>query len=649
MMLTKMRSLLFALLLMTMGLESTAQVNLPIFTYGIDTVYSDEFMRGFSKNNRNSDNPTEAEIRDYLQLYIRFKLKVTEAYNLQMDTVPSFKTELAGYRKQLAQPYLTDKSVNEKLIMEAYERGKEEINASHILILLDPGVSPADTAAAYQKIMGLRNRVLNEGQNFEDVAKEFSEDRSAVQNNGNLGYFTAFQMIYPFETAAFNTEVGKVSMPFRTQFGYHLVKVNDRRKVLGDVKVAHIMIKFYNATEVDSAKRRINAVFAKLQSGADWTTMVSEFSDDYNSVPSGGEINWFNRTTSNIPDEFKDQAQAIQNVGDYTKPFRTKYGWHILKLVDKKPEPQFESLKESIRRKVERDSRSELNKTVVISRVKVENKFNDREVLSDLMPYFDSTLLIGRWSTPANAIADLVLFTIMDEEYSSALFYKYIELHQARSGGSIESTVQNLYNAFVDDMNLKYEEAHLEEKYDDFKYIMQEYKDGILLFELMNKEVWTKAIEDTAGLEAYYLRNSEKYMYPERVNAQIFSCSDKKTAKKAMKMAKKGMSIEEIQTALNVDDALAVTVNSDKFEPGENKAIDSLPKKPGVYMIPMENGRYKFVRIIEVIPPQLKDLSKNLGQATSDYQNELEAQWIQNLMKKYPVRVFEENVKTLHN
>ena len=288
----------------------------PVFSFGDEMVYNDEFMRVFNKNKRDKAKPTKQEIDEYLDLYIKFKLKVKEAYALKMDTMPSFKTELAGYRTQLAQPYLTDKTVTENLIKEAYQRSQQEVRASHLLINCALDAKPSDSLAAYQKIMGLRNRIVK-GESFNTVASQFSEDPSAKANEGDLGYFSAFQMIYPFENAAFSTPIGEVSMPIRTQFGYHLVYVADRRKALGDIKVGHIMIKYYNPTQIDSTKERIDAVYAKLKAGADWGTTVQEFSEDFNTNSKDGELSWFNRTTANIPVEFKDVAYTLKNDGDF--------------------------------------------------------------------------------------------------------------------------------------------------------------------------------------------------------------------------------------------------------------------------------------------------------------------------------------------
>ena len=275
-------------------------VSFPLFSFGDEVVMNDEFMRIFSKNKNDKSAPTKQEIYEYVDLYVKFKLKVKEAYALKMDTVPSFKQELAGYRKQLAQPYLTDKTVTERLVKEAYSRSQMEVSAAHLLINCAADAKPSDSLSAYEKIIGLRKRVVK-GESFEAIASLYSEDPSAKTNKGDLGYFTVFQMIYPFEKAAFTTPVGEVSQPIRTRFGYHLVYVKDKRKTQGDVKVAHIAIQYNNPTQIDSTKERIDAVYAKLQAGADWNTTVEEFSEDFNTNSIGGELGSLNRTAPNMP------------------------------------------------------------------------------------------------------------------------------------------------------------------------------------------------------------------------------------------------------------------------------------------------------------------------------------------------------------
>jgi peptidyl-prolyl cis-trans isomerase SurA len=638
----------FLVVLSIITLSSNAQEKpFPIFDYGTETVNSDEFLRVFNKNRRSENPITQKEIEEYLVLYTRFKLKVSEAYARKMDTIPTFINELAGYRRQLALPYLTDKEVNNKLVRQAFERSQKEVHASHLLVNCNSDAKAVDTLIAYNKIMGYRKRVVEDGEDFNEMAFKYSDDPSSKENKGSLGYFTAFQMIYPFENAAYNLDVGKISMPIRTQFGYHLVYVHDKRPSLGDIQASHIMIKFNNESEVDSAKRRIDGVYAKLQDGADWKTMVTEFSEDFGTNNKGGQLNWFNRTSSNIPTAFKDAAYELKTNGDYSKPLKTKYGWHIIKRLDMKPLPTFEESESSLKRKVERDSRSELNKEVVLKRIKKENKYQEVNGLQAVVNNFDASIKTGKYVVP-DSTAGAVLFKIDGKDFTDKDFYAYAATNQTPSNKSVENTVNDLYEKYVNQSNLDYEEQILESKYPEFRNIMQEYKDGILLFELTDKEVWSKAVNDSAGLAAFYEANKANYMWKERANATIFSCKDEKTAKKAKKCLNKGEAISSVAQSLNEKDALAVSTETKKFEKGTNSLLDKIDWKEGTYPLDSENDRVKFVVISEIIAPTSKALDENLGLATSDYQNYLEDKWIEELKLKYPINIYDNNVKKLY-
>lgn len=618
----------------------------PIFTFGDEVVMNEEFMRVFNKNKKDKSKPTKQEIDEYVDLYVNFKLKVKRAYELQMDTVPTFRQELAGYRSQLAQPYLTDKTVTEKLVRQAYDRSQQEVSAAHLLINCATDAKPSDSLKAYEKIMGLRNRVLK-GETFESVASQYSEDPSAKTNKGDLGYFTAFQMIYPFENAAFDTKVGEVSMPIRTRFGYHLVYVKDKRETQGDIKVAHIAIKYYNPTQIDSTEKRINAVYEKLRAGADWNTLVEEFSEDFNTNSKGGELGWFNRTTSGIPVEFKDVAYTLKADGDYSKPVKTKFSWHILRRVEMKEKASFEDSKDFLRRKVERDSRSELNKEVVVKRIKKENNFREVAGLDAVKNSFDESLLKGQYTKKEGT--GTVLFKIGEKDYTDDYFYAYVATNQTRTNKTLANTVSDMYDNFVKQVNLNYEEAQLEEKYEDFKYTMQEYRDGILLFELMDKEVWSKAVKDTVGLESFYAKNKENYMWKERADVSIYSCKDAKTAKKVKKLVKKGKATAAILEKINAKDALSVSVSNKKIEKGGSALLESVAWEKGIYNLPEENNRFKFVKINELLPVSSKPLEENMGQVTSDYQDYLQEEWLAKLKKAYPVEVYQKNVQRLYS
>ena len=644
----------YILFLFLIGLQGFAQQStalaeerFPVFTCDDDTVYSDEFLRVFHKNRRSDKPVTQQEIEDYLDLYVKFKLKVSEAYARQMDTVPQFIQELEGYRKQLAQPYLTDKTVTAQLVKEAYDRSQFEVRASHFMVQCSPTASPQDTQMAYDRIMGYRTRIVEKGEDFSKLAQSFSEDESARVNKGDLGYFTVFDMIYPFETAAYSMEIGEVSQPIRTMFGYHLVYLADKRPALGDVKVAHIMIKFYNDDQIDSTKRRIDAVYEKLQAGADWRQTVEEFSEDFSTNSTEGELNWFRRTTKNVPEEFKNMAYTLKNDGDISEPFKTRFGWHIMKRVAAKPLPSYEQSKAGLQRQIERDSRSERNKNVVVERFKRENNYREVAGVNAVIGKIHSDLVAGSFTRPQAEQA--VLFAIGETHYTDSMFYDYLDLNKGVVNQELGDAIRAFYKQYVNKSNMAYEEDHLEEKHEDFKHIIKEYKDGILLFDLTDREVWSKAVTDTAGLADFYAANQDQYRWERRAKMVVYSCKNKKVAKKVRKLASHGTSAADILSVVNKKDALSLTAEPKLVEDGKDEILNSIEWKEGVYDLGVENERMKFAHVSEILPAQNKPLEKNMGQATSDYQSYLEKQWLTQLRAKYGIEIFDDNVKRLYN
>jgi peptidyl-prolyl cis-trans isomerase SurA len=514
-----------------------------IETIGGTPVFVSEFSYVYNKNNAtNPDAYTKENINEYLNLYTNFKLKVKEAEAMGLDTSASFKKELEGYRKQLAQPYLTEKSLTDQLTKEAYERMKEEINASHILITVSPDAEPKDTLAAYNKLMDIRKRALN-GENFEKLAVEYSQDPSAKQNKGNLGYFTAMQMVYPFESAAYNTKKGEISMPVRTRFGYHLIKVNDRRKSMGQVKVAHIMVRAttgLSASDSIAAKQKIDEIYSKLKAGEDWSTLAAQFSDDASSKNKNGELPWF--SAGRMIPTFEEAAFALQKPGDFSSPIQTPYGWHIIKLLEKKELETFQQMEANIKSKVSKD-RSEINKAALIRRLKKENNFIEYpKGLDAALAMADSSLLQGSFKKTADAKNNQPLFEINKKKYTVNDFFSYIKDKQkVRRNATPTQYMRVLYNDYVNDQLIAYEEAHLGEKYPDYRMLVKEYRDGILLFQLMDEKVWSKAIEDTAGLKNFFNKNRDKYKWDYRAHATIFNLADKTSIDKLKSELKKGL------------------------------------------------------------------------------------------------------------
>lgn len=634
-----MKRIISLLALSFMSISVFAQENI-LLTIADEKVSVDDFMTIYNKNRQENNSIDAKELEEYLELFINFKLKVKEAEALGMDTVASFVKELDGYRKQLAKPYLIDKEVGDALIKEAYNRLNYEVNVSHILITVGLDASPTDTLTAYKKILNIKSKIQG-GEDFITMAKQNSEDPSVNQNGGNLGYFSALYMVYPFENAAYTTPTGELSKIIRTRFGYHLLKVNDKRTSRGELKTAHIMIKFdtssgkNNPDEVLRAKLKIDEIYSKLiNDNADFKEMCAQYSDDKNSAKKGGELPWFG--SNRMVESFEEAAFNINNIGDISQPIQTPYGWHIIKLLEKRGLESFEIEKEEIVKKVEKDSRSEAKTTSIINRLKKEYSFN--QYLNNLKSFKKNVIINGPNSEALESKYDIVLFDLDTKNYSQNQFLEYIKLNSKTKITDI--VIEQLYKQWVDAEILAYEDSRLEHKYPDFRLLMQEYRDGILLYELTDEKVWSRAVKDTIGLRDFHNSNKSNYMWPQRVEAKVLNFTDARIANKVRKkLSKKSPNFDLIEIKVNKKSSLTMDVNSGVFAKGDNQFVDGVVWKNGISEILFDKPNYKLVYITNVIEPEAKKLMDAKGLITSDYQDYLENLWLNSLKNKFDVVV----------
>jgi len=647
------KSLLLIVLAAILATGLLGQESPVLMTIGNEQVSLEEFERIYRKNNNeaslNRQNPEE-----YLELFVNFKVKVKEAEALGMDTTTKFINELEGYRKQLAKPYLVDEEAKEAMMKEAYEWSKYDILASHILIRLPANPSPEDTLAAYDKIMEIRSRIQR-GEAFDVVARATSEDASVHQNGGNLNYFTVFSMVYPFEKVAFNTKVGLLSMPFQTSYGYHILKLVDKRPARGSIKVAHIFIRTPSGISEDQKKEaygKVQMVYDSLQIGADFGALAMHHSDDRSSAISGGEIPWFG-TGRMIPD-FEDACFDLEKKGDYSKPFKSFYGWHIVKLIDKKEIGSYEEMKPELQQKIDRSDRSTARSANFISKLKTEYHFSEnREALQAIYQAADSTLRLGTWKAGSLKNLNSILMKIGEQEVLTGRFASYVEEKQYHGKARDPRVwVDQLYNSFSDELVIAYEEERLSEKYPEFKYIYQEYHDGILLFDIMDQKVWSMAITDTAGLETFYKEHRKSYMWEERTDAYIVQCTkgaDLAGTRSAYKKIAKGKLDQEALNAkyCSSDTIPCITLTHLLVEKGENALIDAQKGVSGPGPVLEDVGSSTFVIVKGQRSPEPKKLDEARGQITSDYQEFLESEWLKSLKEKYPVSINQDLLKQI--
>lgn len=614
-----------------------------LFTVEDDSVSAEEFMAVFNKNRDIGEDIDPKTPREYLDLYINFKLKVHEAKELGRDTLPNFKREFNNYREQLMKPYLSDKEVTNELVREAYRRMKYDVRASHIMVALPKDPSPEDTLKAYNKIMSLRKEVLANN-NFQEVASASSDDTYSARQGGDLGYFTVFDMVYPFESAAYNTPVGSLSEPVRSQFGYHIVKPTDKRAARGKLTVAHIMLieneKSTNAQK-DEIKARIDEIYGKIKAGESFELLVKQYSEDKTSIPRQGQLDPFG--INKMYPEFEEAAFALENVGDISEPVKTPVGWHIIKLIEKPSIPDFESAQAELKNKVERDLRAQQSSVSVMRRIKMDYQYKEFPKLNKrAFDYVSDDLLQAKFEAPTKGkYLNSVLFSFANQEFTVSNFLDWLTKRQKAyaRGSNLRGQLNKALNDYKDQTLLDYEKSRLSTKYAEFRLLEREYYEGILLFDLTEEKVWRRALNDTTGLQEYFENNRDQYTWGTRFNLYQVDAADAKTCKKAIKYLKKGKTIAEVKEKLNVDSKLALAVDSGLFEVEQLKIKIDESQEPGKTELQEINGRFVQAYIKTVTLPMRKTLKEAKGKVISDYQTYLEQAWIEDLKAKYGVSV----------
>ncbi|MBK7311816.1 MAG: peptidylprolyl isomerase [Sphingobacteriaceae bacterium] len=672
-----------------------------VMTINDKPVTKSEFEAVFNKNN-NKEKTDAKSVKEYADLYTLFKMKVLEAESMGLDTLMSFKNELNGYRKQLAAPYLTDKNTNENLLTEAYERLKVEVKASHILIRCDESYLPKDTLEAWTRANLIRNAILGKlptnaqiaeydkllknttetlslfrrkdsaiykikinaiknlatnvtknPDRFAALAPVTSDDASVADNRGDLGYFTSMDMVYPFENGAYNTKVGEVSTIVKSRFGYHILKVYEKRNSRGEILVSHIMVKIpKGGTEQDKANSKAKAkeLFDKVKAGEKFEDVARQFSDDKQTSDQGGQLQPFK--SGRFPKSFEDAAFGLKNNGDISEPVETQYGWHIIKRIDKKALPPFAEMKNDLKAKVSRDTRSQMGKVALIARVKKNNGFKENlKARDEFKTIIDSTYLQATWTTKrAQSLGNKEMFNIGGRSYTQNQFAKYLETQMTiRTQDDAWEVAKPMYTKWVDECVVAFEDSQLEKNYVEFRNLVREYREGILLFDLTDQKVWSKAVKDTTGLKKYYEDHKASYQWDERADVTNYKCVNEVIAKDVRKMLASKKTDKEILEVANKTSQLNLSIENIFYLKNERPIINE-NWKAGIIAKDFEDPNEKKTVVIvvnKILPVSPKTLPECRGMVTADYQNHLETEWLNYLKGKYKVTINEDVLKTI--
>lgn len=616
-----------------------------LFTIGDKSYYTDEFTRVYFKNLDLVKDEAQKDLDHYLDLFIGYKLKLNKAYALGLHENKKYITELKSYRNQLAKNYTTDTEVTEELVQEAFERMQKEVNAAHILIKIPDNATPEDTLKIYNRTIEIRNRALA-GENFNDLAKEYSDDKSALENGGELGYFSAFRMVYPFETAAYNTAVGNISMPVRSRFGYHLVKVNKVRPHRGEVTVAHIMI--LNPAEESSeatakASNTIHDIYKKIQQGEDFETLAKQFSQDRNSAANGGLLQRFGsgQLSSEI---FENTAFSLTEAQPISKPIQSQFGWHIIKLIQKHPVKTFDELKVDIESKISKDERSKI--IAASMNEKLRDKYSvktNNKALKSLQKVLNDDFYKGTWKAPENKspYEKEVILTIENNTFTSADFLEFLAGQQKGNQHftSLDKLLKAKYEDYINVQLNKYYDDHLEQEFPEFAAVMEEYRGGLLLFDLMEKEIWERAKTDTIGLKKFYEVNQANYAWETRYDATIASTTNEKVAKKILAMMRDKQPVSIIKAAFNTDDNIAVIFNEGVFETNHPAIPQTTNVNKGISKIIKQDDHFYILDVKEILPAQSKKFEECKGKVINDFQQMMEENWVNALKTEFQVKV----------
>lgn len=636
-----MKNFSLSILFLCIGFSLFAQENQKLLTLENEPVYVKEFQRLFSKNANLISAEKQGSLEDNLNLFIDYKLKVLEAENQGLDTLPSFIKQYNAYKKHLSDSYLFDTKVNQQMLEEAYQRIKHERKVNYILVKSAKDASPEDTLKAYQKAKEFKIK-LEDGGNFEELALAYSEDPSVKENKGNLGWINAFKTVYPFENAVYETPIGGISEPFRSQFGYHVVEVVEERKSDGKILTAHLLItpKSDATEDQEEAKEKIDNIYQQIIEGAAFADMAKQYSDDKATAKRGGKMNAFGRGSLKSK-TFEDEAFQLSAENPISKPFKTSSGWHIIQFIKHFPIGDFEKEKNSLREEIKRNHRSQIIKDSLIKKLSAQYTVKIHEPGLD---YFkektgDDFLKNAKENLPEGNI-----FSIAEQGYTFEYFYNKLRVLEQYRGQKITAEfLEVFFNEEKDNFLINYKREKLAEENEVYANELEDYKNGILVYEVINKNVLEKS-QDSTKLKEFYTSHKSDFVSPEKYEVLLVSSADKKEVSKARRLLKRGKPVKDLN-----DISADLLINSGEFEKEDPQLPKNFKKKPGISAVIQQNGVYLVGQTIRVIPAQEKDFEAVKGKVLNRYQEKLEHDFMHNLRNKYKVERNEKALKALKN
>jgi peptidyl-prolyl cis-trans isomerase SurA len=612
-----------------------------LVSYGKQTISRTEFLTAFRKNNAHT-KATEKAYRDYLNLYIRYKLKVQAAKDLKLDTLAGQNTELKNFKSQIVDQYINDEISLNQMAKEAFVRSQRDLRISYIFVAAPKNASPADTVKAWQKIQEAY-KSLNDKKDFAETALQFSEDPNVKENHGDLGYITVFDLPYAMETVAYNTAPGKYSPVFRTNGGYVILKTTAQRPAEGLIKAAQILIIFpFEAKEAEklNTRQRADSIYQALINGADFGTMARKYSGDNLSYQLGGVLPEFG--IGKYEAGFELKAFGLKKDGEISKPYESSFGYHIIKRLSRNPIPAKADQKalDRMKEKIKTDPRVAISKKRMTQTILKQTQFKEYLPAGNrLWDYTDSALLNKPPAANAGITDQSPLFEFPGKKYTVGdwiVYRRNLRSSPNITNGKTNADVLDLYRQTV---AFDYYREHLEKYNGAFAAQVNEFSDGNLLFEIMQRQIWNRSIADSSGLKKYFDFNTKKYWWKPGSEAIIFNAPNIAVAKNLQAELAKNIAGWRV----TIDNyAGQIHADSGRFELSQIPGKQPVGAAKFTQTATNSDRSVQFAYIVrEYNTAAPRTYEEARGLVINDYQNDLENQWIEELKKKYPVTVSE--------
>jgi peptidyl-prolyl cis-trans isomerase SurA len=637
--------------------DTKQEIQVPLMTIGNEDIFADEFLYILSKNRQFQDKSEKISPKEFdenFNLFVNYKLKVKESENLGLDTLEEFRREFEIFKEDLIKPFLIKNSLQEGELMKAYNRMKEVVKASHILLQFPNNSSREDTIAVFRMAQKIKSEA-EAGSDFNELAEKYSDDPSAKDNKGSLGFFTSLQMVHQFEDAAYSLQIGEISDPVLTNFGYHIIKLEDRKPNPGEIRVSHILIRTQPGDPIaeERALRKIGDIYTELQKPeSDWEEVCSLYSEDSGSKNSGGLLPWLG-LGSVIP-EFERVAFSLTEIGEISAPVKTPYGYHIIRLEDRRSISGYEEMEPVIKSRILRDSRSSLIQSQVVSIQKSRYYFEENDMviqeIKDLYaknPKEDIPNIVRNLN-----LSDSILFSIEEKGKTVQEFMEFIQSDKQNIRPGAKGFFESWFDSFVATSLASAEENDLMENNQEYRLLLKEYRDGILLFSLMNENVWQKALMDSVGQLAFYEENKENYKWKSRLKALIVTMGNEENTASVRKFLSDKKYKEDLSDRLEntflLNNPLAFVMEESLFEWETHPVLQKCDLNKAFQELTI-NDKTNFVLIGEKIDPEPKKFTETRGKVIQDFQQFLDEKLIASLKDNYIIRINEDEKQRIYD